>query len=545
MKGAKEMKKLFSISVLVVLSCLAYAQVTAEVPQKINYQGKLTDANGGLIVSDSVDIEFNVYTDSTGGTSLWSETHYDVPVKNGLFSVVLGSQTAIPVSVFDGSIRYLGITVGSDSESTPRTPMVSVGYAYRALHADTAQYAFSDGGDSDWSFADTNIYRLGGNVGIGTNDPGLAKLAVMNGNVGIGTTTPTRRLQVEVEEDSSAAIHAVATGTQTYGISATAGGGYTAGGDAVAVKGMAVGGINGRDNIYGGWFVTQPIMSAKKNYGVWAHGSAVSSDTTYGVYARGSGEFSDATYGLYAIATCTTGTAYAVYGEVPADDTGFAGYFDGEKSYFSGDVGIGTESPDAKLDVVVTSDEAIEATAEGHSGGKTGGEFYASGGGYSNVGVFTRAGCYGLPCTPASHCNIGIYAKDGSGGTMDMLPGGNWAGYFDGDVKVKGDLDLGGEIKTSYDTSWVDIDPGQTKTFNHNLYGDESKYIVFVDGKSSSGRIHQANYGTCYVPLNKWIGCEWFYLTNTQIKVARAADDDDVGSDKDWDEVRVRIFKNQ
>jgi len=541
------MRKLFSVLVIVLLFCLVYGQATAEVPHRINYQAKLTDANGGLIVSDNVDIEFNIYADSTGGTSLWSETHYDVPVSNGLFSVVLGSETAIPDSVFDGSIRYLGITVESDDESTPRTPIVSVGYAYRAFRADTAEYAFNNGSDGDWSFADSNIYRLGGNVGIGTSNPGLAKLAVMNGNVGIGTTIPTRRLQVEVDGDASAAIHALATGAETYGISATAGGGNTAGGDAAAVRGLAVGGINGRDNIYGGWFLTQPIMSAKKNYGVWAHGSAVSSDTTYGVYARGSGEFSDATYGLYAIATCTTGTAYGVYGEVPADDTGFAGYFQGEKSYFSGDVGIGTENPDAKLDVVVTSDEAIEATADGSSGGKTGGEFYANGGGYSNVGVFTRAGCYGMPCTPASHCNIGVYAKGGSGGTMDVLPGGNWAGYFDGDVKVKGALDLDGEIKMSYDTSWVDIDEDDIVTLDHNLGGDPTKYVVLLYGKSTNGGIHQANYGTNspHALSEKWYGCEWYGLTSSQIKVKRAPDDDEVGNDKDWDKFSLRILKNQ
>jgi hypothetical protein len=39
---------------------------------------------------------------------------------------------SIPDSVFDGSIRYLGVKVGGDAEITPRKAMVSVPYAYRS-----------------------------------------------------------------------------------------------------------------------------------------------------------------------------------------------------------------------------------------------------------------------------------------------------------------------------------------------------------------------------------------------------------------------------
>src|SRR5439155_18765986 len=37
--------------------------------------------------------------------------------------------TAIPASVFDGSPRYLGVTVGTDPEMTPRQAIFAVPYA--------------------------------------------------------------------------------------------------------------------------------------------------------------------------------------------------------------------------------------------------------------------------------------------------------------------------------------------------------------------------------------------------------------------------------
>jgi len=107
----------------------------ADVPSLINYQGKLTDTEEALI-RDTVSIVFTIYTDSVGVDSVWSETQDSVVVRNGIFSVLLGSTNSIPDSVFDGNIRYLGVKVGDDSEMTPRRAIVSVAYAYRAAVTD-------------------------------------------------------------------------------------------------------------------------------------------------------------------------------------------------------------------------------------------------------------------------------------------------------------------------------------------------------------------------------------------------------------------------
>ena len=137
------MKKLFLISVFVSLFFLFYFNALAEVPQMINYQGKLTTP-AGAPVNDTIQMVFTIHRDDLVTTPLWSETQW-VEVLKGIFNVLLGSVNAIPDSVFDGNIRYLGVKVGDDPEIVPRKPIVSVAYAYKA---DT---------DGDWTFRITDI----------------------------------------------------------------------------------------------------------------------------------------------------------------------------------------------------------------------------------------------------------------------------------------------------------------------------------------------------------------------------------------------------
>ena len=116
--------------------CLLLASAAfAEVPQMINYQGKITTPQGALI-DTSISMTFAIYTDSIGTDSLWSETQFAVVVEKGIFSVLLGSVNPIPDSVFSGEVRYLGVKAGDDSEMTPRRPIVSVGYAFHSEQAD-------------------------------------------------------------------------------------------------------------------------------------------------------------------------------------------------------------------------------------------------------------------------------------------------------------------------------------------------------------------------------------------------------------------------
>ena len=164
---------------------------SAVVPDKINYQGKLTTAQGGCL-NATVSMTFSIYPDTLGSPSVWTETQTQVSVENGIFSVLLGSVNPIPDTVFDGSTKYLGVQVESDPEMRPLKPMVSTSYAFhshRSQEADTAGYARAAPAipDDDWVVSGDDIYREEGNVGIGMTEPS-DKLDV-NGAIRIGMTS--------------------------------------------------------------------------------------------------------------------------------------------------------------------------------------------------------------------------------------------------------------------------------------------------------------------------------------------------------------------
>lgn len=102
----------------------------------ISYQGRLADSGGNPITNAGLGMSFRIYNTTTGGSALWTETYSGVPVNNGLFHVLLGSTNPLPASLFTSNdTLYLGITVGADSEMTPREQLASAPYAMQANSA--------------------------------------------------------------------------------------------------------------------------------------------------------------------------------------------------------------------------------------------------------------------------------------------------------------------------------------------------------------------------------------------------------------------------
>ena len=69
----------------VFLCLILTANEAAAVPMVVTHQGRLLD--GATPADGFFDIEYRIFTDSSGGTELWSETHNNVDVKDGLFTV--------------------------------------------------------------------------------------------------------------------------------------------------------------------------------------------------------------------------------------------------------------------------------------------------------------------------------------------------------------------------------------------------------------------------------------------------------------------------
>lgn len=130
--------------VLVVVSAvwaeLEVSETNRDVPQVINFQAAVNDADG-MPVNDTRIIEFRIYDSLTGGTNLWSEIHYNVEIADGIFSEELGGSTAFPEALLNNSELYITFVMGGE-EMSPRQKLNAVPYALMADNALNAENAF-------------------------------------------------------------------------------------------------------------------------------------------------------------------------------------------------------------------------------------------------------------------------------------------------------------------------------------------------------------------------------------------------------------------
>ena len=177
--------------------CIFVLPSILAIPQTFNIHGKLTD-DSGVPVSVATNINFSVYSVTSGGSALYSSLKSVTPDTEGIYDVILD------LSGLDFKSQYfLGIKVGTDLEMTPRINLTTSPYAFRAQNVSiagvefdsevnigaqnllttgniTADYFMGDGSlltniDSSavsyWTMTGTNLSYSGGNVGIGTGTP--------------------------------------------------------------------------------------------------------------------------------------------------------------------------------------------------------------------------------------------------------------------------------------------------------------------------------------------------------------------------------------
>jgi len=183
-----KMRNLFCLAVVMaVFLGSAWAQ---DIPLLIHYQGVLKN-NNNVPVNGAFIMIFSIWSHPTQTNiafRLWQEVQNSVPVDEGLFSVMLGSQTALPLTVFSSGTRYLEIMINTETLN-PRQRILSAPFAYTAA---TATMAASVAGVS-------NIFPSVGNVGIGTLNPNPGfKLDV------IGDVNLRNRLRIGGNTDGTA-----------------------------------------------------------------------------------------------------------------------------------------------------------------------------------------------------------------------------------------------------------------------------------------------------------------------------------------------------
>lgn len=122
---------------ILVLAFLLPTHVLAAPQTQLNYQAQLMDRSGNLVSDGTYSVRFALYTQESDGDAIWSESRL-VSVKSGVFSVMLGSETALNLD-FTSSAYYLGTKIGSDSELSPRRRIGAAPFAVNSAYLDGAK----------------------------------------------------------------------------------------------------------------------------------------------------------------------------------------------------------------------------------------------------------------------------------------------------------------------------------------------------------------------------------------------------------------------
>ena len=441
-------------------------QVSSAVPRLIKFNGVISPAiaqeEAPRHALASVALTFSLYELQEGGAPLWSESQKVQLDDQGRYVVLLGATEAegLPLDLFtSGKALWLGVQpVLPGAAEQPRVLLVAVPYALKASDSDTlggkpaSAYALAGtapltavvaGGVQARSGSETQEPTTENAVPSSTPQPAAACSGVTSDgtvtanwvakftaacniqkslifdtgtNVGVGTSAPVAFL------DSQSTITATASGFN-YGFRTltTANPAATS---SSSIFGLfanaqtATGNAQNMFNIYGMDFRTDHYGTGSVN-GAYGGFGAVLNDKTgtignaFGLYTYlsnvSTGKITNA-YGLYLAAPLNGGggtvsnyTGVYIANPTAAVPGAYGLYSGGGTNYVGGNVGIGTTTPVAKLEVNGTSRFDSSVTVTGLTAGNC-----------------VQAGTGGLLTTTAAPCGSG----GGGGGTVTSVAAG-------------------------------------------------------------------------------------------------------------------------
>jgi hypothetical protein len=490
---------------------------SAEIPQVIGYQGRVTDNSGVPVADGSYTMRFRIYDAQTGGTQLWNSGTHSIPVADGIFNVLLGQSPQTTLTLLFDEDYWLLVTFDGEDQ-LPRRRLASVGYAYMASGLVPGTIVSGPVTTSPYSVISGQNAATGG-IAYGIH--GSSASTIARGVYGDATAASGTTYGVFGRSSSPAgrAVYGVATatagsnygvygrststgGTGVYGAAtATTGTIYGVYGTSASTDGRGVCGVATATEYpaYGGYFES----SSSSGRGVY--GAATSTvGWTYGVDGRvystdgiGVGGFAYATVGtstgvfgrsystegrgVRGWATAESGTTYGVRGEaVSSSGRGVYGEATATTGTTYGVYGMSSSSGGTAVYGEASASSGLGV--EGYAGG-IGGRFTSTSGG----GIGVVASAYGTAynfgvdartwstdqgravsglATASTGINHGIY-----GGTASPT---GYGGYFEDDVHVEGVLSKGsGSFVIDHP-----LDP-ENRLLRHNFVESPENLLIY------------------------------------------------------------------
>lgn len=138
---------------VLALFCSSFFAQSAFSQATLSIQGIIQKSNGAAVDDGNYDLTFKLYTTTSGGTAVHTETQ-SINVSGGIYSAELGSGST-PLSAAFDQTYYLGVSVDGGAELVPRTRLTSSPYALSLLGTE-------------------NLFSSAGAVGVGTITPSSA-----------------------------------------------------------------------------------------------------------------------------------------------------------------------------------------------------------------------------------------------------------------------------------------------------------------------------------------------------------------------------------
>lgn len=338
-------------------------RASAQTGSAFSYQGRVTES--GAPMNGTVNVQLSLWKDafSLDAADRIGSVQFlnNVPVSNGVFTVVGNSLNEFGVNPFTGQAIWLMVAVNGVNQ-LPRNQILSVPYASGLAAGGGAQNNSSgtttltlinESSSSASTAANTLKVRRGALSGIslGTFYPAAVLVDSGNGNGIISTNSTNAAYAIFGYASGSDASGVVgrATGTNAFGVQGIGDGTGSIG--VVALSSTATGtALRATATGAGGTAIRAIANNGSSANGVWATVSGSFGAALYGTATGPSG------VGLLASSSGANGKA--VYAST-SGGASHAGYFLGNV-YASGWMGVGVEVPTTPLDVQVASGQRLQ-----------------------------------------------------------------------------------------------------------------------------------------------------------------------------------------